>query len=253
MNEYKYKTELHCHTSYVSRFCATVDAKSIVEQYIEFGYSTVVITDHLNARTFTHPACEGMDMREKMDYYVDGYRKVKEYAGDRLNVLLGAEVCFPTNNSDYLIFGPDEDFFLNNTDMYLHDRYWTGSLAHHNDCLFIQAHPFRVGCAVTEDWVIDGIEVYNGHPDQRNHNKIAEEWAKIYPGYILTSGSDHHDEPCYPDAGILTKEPVTSNKQLVEILKSRDYRLIRDEETRARGKAALDEWYKKLNSESEKK
>lgn len=247
MNEYKYKTELHCHTKYVSKFCATVDAESIVEQYIKFGYSTVVITDHLNARTFTHPDCKDLSMRDKMDYYVDGYRKVKEYAGDRLNVLLGAEVCFPENHSDYLIYGPDEDFFLNNTDMYLHDRYWTGSLAHHNDCLFIQAHPFRVGCAVTEDWVIDGIEVYNGHPDQRNHNKIAEEWAKIYPQYILTSGSDHHDEPCYPTAGIMTKEPITSNKQLVEILKSGDFKLIRDEETRKKAKRDLDEWLKSLN------
>lgn len=244
MSEYKFKTEMHCHTKYVSKFCATVDAKSIVEQYLEFGYTTVVITDHLSERIFNHPDAKELSPVERMKYYVKGWKQVRDYAGDRLNVLLGAEICFPQNASDYLIYGPDEDFFINNPDMHMHDRFWTGGLVRNNGCLLIQAHPFRHGCAVTEENVIDGIEVYNGHPNQKNHNCISREWAKLYPNYILTSGSDHHDEPAYPDAGILTKEPVTNNRQLVEILKTGDYELICDEETRAKGLEALKEWWK---------
>ena len=49
---------------------------------------------------------------------------------------------------------------------------------------------------------------------------------------MVTSGSDHHDSNQYPDAGILTDEPITSNKQLLEVLKSGNYELIRDENTR---------------------
>lgn len=232
----KYKTELHCHTEYVSRFCATVDAQDIVEQYLEFGYTSIVITDHMSERIFSPEEIAPLSQRDKMDYYLSGYRKVKEYAdkraGDKLNVLLGAEICFPNTHTDYLIYGGDEDFFLNNADMYLHERYWTGSLCHHNDLLFIQAHPFRIGCAVTEDWVIDGIEVYNGHPWQDNHNRIAEEWLKEYPDYIATSGSDHHIHEGLPNSGIITDFPITSNAELLKVLKSREYELIRDEETR---------------------
>lgn len=246
VNEYKYKTEMHCHTEYVSKFCATVDAESIAEQYISFGYTTVVITDHLNARTFTHPDAEGLTPAEKMRYFTEGIRRVKEYAGNRLNVLAGAEICFPQNGSDYLIYGLDEGFFLENTEMYLKDRFSVSSLVRNCGGVFIQAHPFRCGCAVTEENVIDGIEVYNGHPNQHNHNVISEHWAKLYPRYILTSGSDHHDEPCYPDAGILTKVPVTNEKQLAEILRSGDYELVRDEETRKKGKIDLMAWLKTL-------
>lgn len=237
---------MHCHTSYVSKFCATVDAESIVEQYIQFGYSTIVITDHLNARTFTHPDAKDLSQAEKMQYFMEGYRKVKEYAGDRLCVLAGAEICFPQNASDYLIYGLEEKFFTDNTDMYLHDRYWTASLVHNNGGLFIQAHPFRCGCAVTEDWVLDGIEVFNGHPCQKNHNSISEEWAKLYPQYILTSGSDHHDEKAYPDAGILTKAPITSEKQLAQVLRSGDYMLVRDTETQKKANADVTEWLREM-------
>lgn len=236
----KYKTEMHCHTKYVSRFCATVDAKSIVEQYLDYGYSTVVITDHMSRRIF-----EGMDdisPRERMEYFISGYREVKKYAGDRLNVLLGAEINFAEmGHSDYLIYGPTEDYFLNNPDMYLHDRFWNGGLVKNNDNILIQAHPFRRGCAVTEDFVIQGIEVYNGHPTENSHNRIAEEWLKEFPNYIVTSGSDHHDEDGYPDAGILTDVPITDNRQLVAVLRSGEYELIRDDETREKAIRAFAE------------
>ena len=227
---YRYKTELHCHSKYVSS-CSDVGAKEIVEQYLEFGYSTVVITDHLHEGTFQHWIPEaGLD--ERMEFFLNGYRKVKEYAKGRLNVLLGCEIRFPnTGGTDFLVYGADEDFFKNNPDMYRHERYWMGSLVHNNGCMFFQAHPFRFGMMLAADYVVDGIEVFNGHPTQKSHNRMAEEWMKEYPSFIGISGSDHHGLEQYPDAGILTEAPITSNAQLLEVLRSGAFVCIRDTDT----------------------
>ncbi len=233
---YKYKTELHCHTKHVSR-CADHDAEGIVEAYLKAGYSSIVITDHLSAHTLEH--LKDRPLSEQMEFFVSGYRKVKEAAKGRLNVLMGAEVNFGgTMGTDYLMLGLEEEFYHRCPDVYLQTKYWTASLVRNNGGMFFQAHPFRVNCAVTEDWVLDGIEVFNGHPTQNNHNRIAREWAKEYPKFICISGSDHHDAFMEPTAGILTKEPIVSEKQLIEVLRSGEFELICDREARERSKIA---------------
>ena len=229
---YKYKTELHCHTKHVSR-CAGHDAEGIVEMYLEAGYTSIVITEHLAAGTFVN--MQDKSLEEQMEHFVQGYRKVKEAAKGRLNVLMGAEVNFAgTLSTDYLIYGLEEEFYHRCPDVYTQNKYWTASLVRNNGGVFIQAHPFRTNCAVTEEFVLDGIEVWNGHPFQKNHNRIAREFAKDYPNYILTSGGDHHDYNMYPDAGILTREPIVTEKQLAEVLRSRDFELICDRDARQR-------------------
>ena len=229
---YKYKTELHCHTKHVSR-CAGHDAEGIVEMYLEAGYTSIVITEHLAAGTFVN--MQDKSLEEQMEHFVQGYRKVKEAAKGRLNVLMGAEVNFAgTLSTDYLIYGLEEEFYHRCPDIYTQNKYWTASLVRNNGGVFIQAHPFRTNCAVTEEFVLDGIEVWNGHPFQKNHNRIAREFAKDYPNYILTSGGDHHDDNMYPDAGILTREPIVTEKQLAEVLRSRDFELICDRDARQR-------------------
>ncbi|MBQ7835756.1 MAG: PHP domain-containing protein [Clostridia bacterium] len=226
----KYKTEMHCHSWPVSR-CALHKHEELVEQYLEFGYTTVVLTEHLNEYTF-----HGMDDKslvEKMDYYLDGYRNLKKVAGDRLNILLGAEAHFAgMGDSDFLIYGADEEFFLNNPDIYLYDHWRNGAHIRNNGLLLFQAHPFRYRQMLCPVECLAGIEVYNGHIEQNSHNRMAEHWIEEYPQLIGISGSDHHDPWQYPVAGILTDEPITNNKQLVEILKSGNFELIRDEETR---------------------
>ena len=231
---YKYKTELHCHTKHVSR-CAGHDAEGIVEMYLEAGYTSIVITEHLAAGTFVN--MQDKSLEEQMEHFVQGYRKVKEAAKGRLNILMGAEVNFAgTLSTDYLIYGLEEEFYHRCPDVYTQNKYWTASLVRNNGGVFIQAHPFRTNCAVTEEFVLDGIEVWNGHPFQKNHNRIAREFAKDYPNYILTSGGDHHDDNMYPDAGILTREPIVTEKQLAEVLRSRDFELICDREARERSR-----------------
>ena len=42
----KYKTELHCHSCEISE-CADVDLNEIIEKYTQYGYTSLVLTNHL--------------------------------------------------------------------------------------------------------------------------------------------------------------------------------------------------------------
>ena len=82
---------------------------------------------------------------------------------------------------------------------------------------------------VTPPALLDGVEVFNGsisHSPFRG--EIATRWAEHY-GLIQTSGSDlhHPDKPI--SGGILTNEPITTNEQLLAVLRSRDYQILRDD------------------------
>ena len=91
-----------------------------------------------------------------------------------------------------------------------------------------QAHPFRNGLTIANPQNLDGYEIYNGHPDHDSRNAIAEAWTKLH-GLPGISGTDFHDGKQDICAGIITDDPITSNEQLLEILRSQSYQLIRKE------------------------
>ncbi len=230
--DFIYKTEMHCHTAGVSE-CASCTPERTVEEYLRYGYSSLVVTDHLNECTFSNPRIAGAGDRELAEYFLEGYRKTKKAAGEKLNILLGAEIRFPgEGGTDYLVYGLDESFYTENIGLYREDKYTAGEAIHKAGGLFFQAHPFRFNMKLCEDWLIDGVEVYNGHPTQFSHNEIAELWCAQFSKFLPISGSDHHDVEQCPDAGILTAEPISSEIGLIETLKSRKYRLLRNEGTR---------------------
>jgi hypothetical protein len=54
-------------------------------------------------------------------------------------------------------------------------------------------------------------------------------WAEHYD-LTPTSGSDLHTEDMMISGGIETAEPITSNEQLIEVLRSRNYSILRRSE-----------------------
>ena len=63
-----YLTELHAHTSEVSR-CAHVDAAGVVDRYLSEGYTSLVISNHFNNFTLDHT---GSDWKTRVEYYLNG-------------------------------------------------------------------------------------------------------------------------------------------------------------------------------------
>ena len=223
-----YKTELHCHSAPVSA-CATVPPEQIVEEYTKAGYSTVVLTNHFSCYSFEPPRLyKGADStwEDKVEYYMCGFNHLRSCAEGKLNVILGAELRSNTDGNDYLIYGVDEKFLLNNPDLMDIDINDVSKRVHDIGAILVQAHPFRNDMKVKNPWPLDGIEVYNGQTFHDSRNDLAYMWAEKY-GKIKTSGSDYHHTSHVIGAGIETDEPINDCKQLVEILKSGNYSLIR--------------------------
>lgn len=217
----KYKTELHCHSKDASG-CAHETAEGIAEKYYAAGYTTIFLTNH-----FIPHADDSENWEAKIEKRYHALQLLENASAGRMNILMGLEFRFVQNINDYLVYGFDKEFLLSHPDMLLGGIKNFTQLARENGIITIQAHPFRFGITNTNPDYVDGIEVYNGHPGHNSNNDIAEAWATKY-GKIKTSGTDHHNPDHLPRGGILTDFPITSEKQLVEVLKSGNYELIKE-------------------------
>lgn len=217
----QYKTELHLHTSPASP-CADLTPREVADRYLSYGYTTLVLTNHYSASVndSTAESWEG-----RVEHYLRDYRALKEYAGERMNVLLGCELRFSQNANDYLVFGLDEAFLYEHPDLYTMDIRSFSEFSRTHGLFLAQAHPFRNGIVVTSPEYLDGVEVFNGHSGHASRNQIALAWAKQH-GLVRLSGSDFHHPEHYGVGGILTDEPITSHAQLIRTLKSGAYSLI---------------------------
>ena len=57
--------------------------------------------------------------KQKMDYVFTGFDIAKEYGESLgLNILLGVEITLHQTDSDYLVYGIDQDFLYNNEKIY---------------------------------------------------------------------------------------------------------------------------------------
>jgi len=225
-----YKTELHCHTSDVSK-CGKSDAREAVEFYLTHGYTTVVLTNHFSKNTFN---CErfgdqsNWTWEQKVNFFYSGYEKMLEAADGRLNILYGCEFRSLKNPSDFLIYGMNNELFLAHPDLMDLEIKYVSPIIRESGALFVQAHPFRDGMQITKPALLDGVEVWNGNCGKDNRNDITDMWADRY-GLIKTGGTDYHKtvEGKMP-IGIETDFPITTNEQLIEVLKSGNYKILKN-------------------------
>ena len=226
----EYVTELHCHSGEVSN-CASATAQQIVDSYCAAGYTTVVLTNHFSRHTFGYSSLQKFkgdpeNHDDRVDFFLSGVEALKEAADGKLNILLGAEVKLNTDDNDYLVYGIDE-YFLRFHENIMEMR--VASLYHEIEAiggLLIQPHPFRNSVRITKPENLHGIEVFNGSVGHDSRNDVALLWANKY-GMRMTSGSDlHHVDRNKPNGGIVTDFPITSEEQLVQVLRSNNYKLL---------------------------
>ena len=223
-----YKTELHCHCNTVSA-CAQEEPEALAEQYIEGGYSTIVLTDHLSRFTYLQSTLgdiSDIDWQKKIDYFLSGYERVCRAAKGKLNVILGVELRLNTTESDYLIYGVDEAFLRAHPDMMDMRLREISALVREAGGLFGQAHPFRNYITVSDPELLDGIEVCNLNARHDSRNDIAALWAEKF-SLIPTSGGDYHRRGDIENGGgIITDVEIKSGEQLVGVLRSGNYKII---------------------------
>ena len=217
----QFKTELHAHCSEVSP-CADMSATEVVDRYIQAGYTSLVLTNHLTSPILCG---RGETWDEAIDFFLAPIETMRTHAKDRLHILLGAEIRFDGHGNDYLLFGLTEAFLRSHPNMQQMRLKDFISVAREHDILVIQAHPFRNGMRIINPTDIDGYEVFNGHPGHDSRNQWADRWAHER-GLLRTSGSDFHHPHSVESGGILTDEPITDIQQLVKILRTGDCTLL---------------------------
>lgn len=223
-----YKTETHCHTIDVSK-CGKATAEETVEFYLAHGYTTVVLTNHLNGSTYNNPRFgdqSGWTWDQKVDFFVGGYHKLVEAAKGRLHVLLGCEYHSEKSPNDYQLYGFTEEFMRAHPDMREMKIKDFSPIVREAGMLFFQAHPFRDNMCITDPALLDGIETWNGSFSKPQRNDIADIWADKY-GLMKISGTDFHAvRPGKCPVGITTEYPITSNEELLAALRAGTYKLL---------------------------
>ena len=226
----RYKTELHCHSKGVSA-CGTLYPERIVERYREEGYTTVVLTNHLSKSTY-YSKKHDVDYRDwsweqKVDLQIGGFERFRRCAESvGMHALLGCELGLNGIKAHYLLFGMTEAFMREHPDIMQWGVREMSEQVHAAGMLLFQAHPFRNNMYVTNPTLLDGVEVYNGSIGHDSRNDIAYAWAQKL-GLRMSSGTDFHHEKHIIAGGIETEVPITSNEQLLEILRRGEYDLIR--------------------------
>ena len=221
------RIEMHVHTSEGSP-CAKADAKSIVKAYSRAGYDAIVVTNHFDSILLKD---FGKTDDEKIERYLLGYREAKK-AGLQygLKVMLGVEIRLEPKDEDFLIYGIDETFLFRHPDLCFMSQRKIYELCHSYGAVFYQAHPFREPCVPQNPEFLDGVE-FNQRPGSGNNNGKLTRWVKDYPKLKRISGSDCHALHQVGYGGIETKQPVDDIKELAEIMRAVQVKLIvRDEE-----------------------
>jgi len=215
-----FKIDPHIHTAEVSH-CGHLSAADVVGRYHALGYDGIVITDHLHEDYISSLDCKD-DWNACVKHFLQGYESAK-VAGEQLGlqVILGAEIRFLINDSDYLLYGIDEDFLYNAPYLYRlgHKEFYK---RFGNEILIIQAHPFRNGNEILAEY-LHGVEVFNGNPRHDNRNEKATKLCYDHPNMYPFYGSDTHRNGDEGRASMLFNEVVANSREFRDAVLRRNY------------------------------
>ncbi|MGL5348715.1 MAG: PHP domain-containing protein [Peptostreptococcaceae bacterium] len=220
----KFKYDLHIHTKEISP-CGRLSVEDIIDKYIQEGYSGLVLTDHMRKGYYRKTKREDWKSKTKEFFY--SYDRAIEYCkGKDFYIGLGMEISFNNDTNDFLVYGFEKEDFLENEwmiEMGLKEFYNKFK----DKAIIIQAHPHRQRGSNLEDInYLHGIEIFNQNPRHNNNNDLTNEVYINNPGLIATGGSDVHEEEDLCTTGIYTDKKITTDKDLIKILKNKEFSII---------------------------
>ncbi|MBE6663155.1 MAG: hypothetical protein E7602_01480 [Ruminococcaceae bacterium] len=224
-----YKYEMHIHTSPCSGGGAPI--RDHIDALIEKGYQGMVVTNHFYQGD--NRINKNLPWNEFVDAYRRDYLYGLEYARKRdFDLLFGLEEHVG-NGQEILIYGITPFFIESHPELKTASAEKYAELVHARGGLIYQAHPYRAWDYITRPFPLDcldkldGIEVYNA-ANLPEWNEKAQKLANE-KGLATIGGSDGHSTNSCGRSGIAVKKRIKSNDILVEILKSGDYTIIKDE------------------------
>lgn len=219
MNGFVYET--HSHTSEASA-CGKVSGADYIDFMKQRGFQGMIITDHFfNGNSAVD---RNLPWKDRVEWYVSGYRKAHRAAeGKDFDVLFGVEFNF--EGDEYLIYGIDEQWLLQNEDIMTMSRMEVYQRVHAtSDALLVQAHPYRERGYLKDiklmPEICDGIEVYNAaNPEYQN--ALGYQYGKKLD-LPMTAGSDIHYYTDDPMGGMLLPRRITDSTEYAQMLRNRE-------------------------------
>lgn len=216
--EYPYKIELHAHTTPASS-CSDVTPRELAEIYHAQGFSAVTVTNHFVFR-------EGREKKEVLEAYLADYEQTRR-AGEALGlrVYLGAEIRFTENVNDYLVYGVSAEILSEIYDLLPLGLENFKRALRFEHSLLIQAHPARNRMTPVDTKHLDGMEVYNLHPNHNSRIGLVSRYAADSGMRLMTAGSDFHHKGLGHEglAALLSKTLPIDSFELAHLLSERDY------------------------------
>ena len=221
MNGFLY--DPHTHTSETSR-CGHLPAAEVVDRYVKQGFTGLVVTDHLQPEYLSRIDTQH-NWDAVMDHYLSGYRASKK-RGDEVgfDVILGAELRFPENDNDYLVYGIDEQWLRSNPYMCCMSAVEFFA-KFHDQVLIIHAHPYRDGNKEVFESAVHGSEIINGNPRHEHGNELALALCRRHPGFFRLAGSDTHQAGDEGQAGIILPERVKDSFAYKKMIETMNFKL----------------------------
>ena len=229
MIEYKYKYQMHTHTSPCSH-CGVMKPSEMCQALYEKGYAGTVITNHfIGGNSGVDRSLSWSDfVKAYEDDYIACKNAAEEYG---LDIIFGIEEHV-SHGLEILCYGITPALLYAHPELREHKLDDYSKILHEAGALVIQAHPYRVRSYISAPGVlpldmIDGIEVYNA-ANPCAENALAEKFAAQNPHLILTSGADTHNIGTIAYGGIAASKRIKNEKELVSLLLSGDYKLIKE-------------------------
>lgn len=218
--EYKYRIEMHAHTTPEST-CSHIPPAHMARIYHELGYDAVVITNHF---IYDYNFYEKLPPEQALEKYMLGYENTKKEAAKYgMNVILGAELRFTENINDYLIYGINKEMLAEIYELLPFGLKSFRQKFNMDKSILFQAHPFRDGMETVNPKLLDGMETFNMH---LGHNsRVAQAVQYVHDNGIAReiAGSDFHEYGRAGAAAIRTKVMPEDSFELAKLLKTGDY------------------------------
>ncbi|MBR4760997.1 MAG: PHP domain-containing protein [Lachnospiraceae bacterium] len=216
----QYLYETHLHTVQASA-CGRVTGKDYIPYMKSKGYAGIIVTDHFFTGNCAVP--QALPWDERVKWYTSGFQQAKDAAAyEDFTVLFSVEFNF--DGDEYMLYGVDEKWLLENDDICDCDRREVYKRVHDAGGVMVHAHPYRERGYLSDiklmPDITDGVEIYNA-ANEDYQNALGYEYAKKLDVF-MTAGSDIHF--FHEDAlGAMSFErPIESMEDFVAALKARE-------------------------------
>ncbi len=224
----KYKYQMHTHTHPCSH-CSHMLPDELTQALHEGDYSGVVLTNHFywgNTGIDTDLPWENFVRAYELDY-IECRKSAEKFD---LDVIFAVEEEVE-KGLEILCYGITPEILYAHPELKEQKLENWSKLRKKHDVVLIQAHPFRNRQSIPVRKVfphdlIDGIEVFNAGNNPED-NIEAEEYAAKNPDLIFITGADSHSGANACVGGIATDVRIRNEKELVKILKAKEFEMIK--------------------------